>query len=181
MGRRSLNDTAAALLGLLQEGPMTGWDLVSTAQHRIGNFWSITQSQVYRELATMSGSGLVEASEPGPRERKPYHITEAGTAAFREWIERDPASEQVRFPLLLSIMFAEHLSRARLDEMIDTHRAAHAEKLAGYERQYAELNDGAPDDPNRSSRPRLATLEFGLRYERAVLDWFDRLPEILDR
>ncbi len=110
MPARPLNATAASLLGFLHEGPMTGWDLVAVAQQRIGDFWTLTQSQVYRELAAMAGAGLVELGRPGPRDRKPYLITEAGRAAFREWIDREPALEQIRFPLLLSIMFAGHTS-----------------------------------------------------------------------
>lgn len=86
MSGRPLNATAASLLGFLHEGSMTGWDMVATAQQRIGSFWTLTQSQVYRELATMARSGLVEAGPPGPRERKPYSITAAGRAAFAEWI-----------------------------------------------------------------------------------------------
>ena len=35
---RPLNATAASLLGFLHEGPKTGWDLVVTAQERIGKF-----------------------------------------------------------------------------------------------------------------------------------------------
>ncbi len=52
-----LNATAASLLGFLHEGPKTGWDLVATAQDRIGKFWSVTTSQVYRELAAMEAAG----------------------------------------------------------------------------------------------------------------------------
>lgn len=176
MSTRPLNATAASLLGFLHEGPRTGWDLVAVAQQRIGDFWTLTQSQVYRELTAMALTGLVELGEPGPRDRKPYLITEAGRAAFREWIDREPALEQIRFPLLLTIMFARHLPPGRLAEMVAAHRAVHAERLAGY-RQDREKLDGEIDGADRF---RLATLEFGLRYESAVLDWFDQLPETLD-
>lgn len=175
MAQRPLNATAASLLGFLHERPMSGWDLVAEAQARIGNFWTLTQSQVYRELAAMARAGLVELGEPGPRDRKPYLITEAGRAAFREWIDREPGLEQIRFPLLLTIMFAGHLSPGRLAEMVTAHRATHAERLAGYRRIRDEVDGVAAG----GDRFRLATLEFGLRYETAVLDWFDRLPEIL--
>lgn len=175
MPERSLNATAASLLGFLHEGPMTGWDLVAAAQQRIGDFWTLTQSQVYRELAAMAGAGLVELGQPGPRDRKPYLITEAGRAAFREWINCEPGMEQIRFPLLLTMMFAGHLPPGRLTEMIAAHRAVHAERLVGYQHIRKELDalDGGAD------RFRLATLEFGLRYESAVLDWFDQLPKTL--
>ena len=53
----TLNPTAASLLGLLHHGPMTGWELVSSAQTTIGLFWSLTRSQVYRELSAMTAAG----------------------------------------------------------------------------------------------------------------------------
>ena len=63
MAGYTVNATGGSLLGFLHERPMTGWDLVTVAQQRIGNFWSLTQSQVYRELNAMAGAGLVEAGE----------------------------------------------------------------------------------------------------------------------
>lgn len=182
LSKRAPNATAASLLGLLHEEPMTGWDLARVAQRRIGNFWNITQSQVYRELAAMTKSGLIEPGSAGPRDRKPYSLTDAGREAFAAWIDVEPGSEQIRFPLLVTIMFAGHLSTERLAEMIAAHRARHAERLTDYEHQHAELTaapDSDNDIPANEARFRLATLEFGLRYERATLDWLDQLPELL--
>ncbi len=179
MPSRPINATAASLLGFLHEGPLTGWDLVATAQERIGDFWTLTQSQVYRELAAMAAAGLVEAGTPGRRDRKPYRITDAGRAAFAEWVDRDPAREQVRVPLLLTIVFAEHLPPGRLAEIVARQRARHAERLAGYELNWKRIDQGATGKATPGERSRLATLDFGLRYERAVLDWFDRLPSTL--
>jgi hypothetical protein len=124
---RPLNPTAASLLGFLHAGPMTGWDLVATAETLIGDFWSLTRSQVYRE--------------PGP--------------------------EQIRYPLLLTIAFGRHLPTGRLAEFVAAHRVVHAARLEGYR----ELRGSVAGDPYA-----LATLDFGMRYEQAVLDWFDSLP-----
>jgi DNA-binding PadR family transcriptional regulator len=169
-----LNATAAALLGLLHDGPMTGWDLVTTAQERIGNFWTLTQSQVYRELTRMTEAGLVTVGAPGPRDRKPYTITPAGRDAFTAWINQDPARDQVRVPLLLTIQFAGHLAPGRLREIIAAQRAHHTERLAEYRRAEKLLAD-SPDQATR-----LATLRFGIHHERAVLAWFADLPALLD-
>ena len=57
MSDRALNATAASLLGFLHQGPMSGWDLAATAQTLIGDFWSLTRSQVYRELSAMASAG----------------------------------------------------------------------------------------------------------------------------
>ncbi|MFR9779337.1 PadR family transcriptional regulator [Micromonospora sp. MS34] len=175
MPDRPLNATAASLLGFLHDGPMTGWDLVEYAQQRIGGFWSLTQSQVYRELTAMAGAGLVRAGERGRRDRQPYEITDAGRAAFAEWAANPPAAETIRFPLLLTVLFGRHLPPDRMAAYLAGHRAAHAERLAGYEQIAAALPEEAEDvDPYS-----VATLRFGLAYERAVLDWFDALPPAL--
>lgn len=167
--RKSLNSTAASLLGFLHQGPMSGWDLVTLAQDRIGDFWTITQSQVYRELAAMAAGGLVEKGVSGARDRTPYHLTDAGRAAFLEWVVRDPGAETIRVPLLLSIHFGEHIAPERLAAIIAANREIHQARLDHY------LADEGKDMPPYQR----ATLEFGVGYERAVLAWFDRLPEIL--
>jgi DNA-binding PadR family transcriptional regulator len=165
-----LNATAASLLGFLHWGPMSGWDLAATAEHVIGDFWSLTRSQVYRELAWMAEAGLIEKGERGSRERQPYALTDVGRAAFNAWAEEEPGPETIRFPLLLKISFGRHLPTGRLAESVRRHRAIHARRLAEYE---AHLREGQTDvrDVYRD-----ATLSFGLVYERAVLEWFDSLP-----
>ena len=170
---KGLNATAASLLGFLHLGPMTGWDLVVTAQVVIGDFWSLTQSQVYRELAAMAEAGLVTAGERGRRDRRPYELTDAGRAAFAEWVRREPGPETIRFPLLLTIGFGRHLPPDELAGIVARHRAQHADRLARYQEQHAAAvrDTGGQPDPYV-----LATLDFGIAYEQAVLGWFDRLP-----
>ena len=88
MTERRLNATAASLLGFLHDRPMSGYELAATAAAVIGDFWTLTQSQVYRELASMADDGLVMAGERGTRDRRPFAITDAG----REAAERRQAS-----------------------------------------------------------------------------------------
>jgi DNA-binding PadR family transcriptional regulator len=164
-----VNATAASLLGFLHERPMSGWDLLTTAQVLIGDFWTVTRSQVYRELTAMEAAGLVVAGPPGPRERRPYELTDAGRAAFRDWLQQSPGSEQIRYPLLLTIAFGRHLPPGRLAAFVAEHRVIHEERLAGY----LALQTDAGDNLDAYAT---ATLDFGIRYEAAVVDWFDHLP-----
>jgi DNA-binding MarR family transcriptional regulator len=170
---RVVNATVGSLLGFLHEGPQSGWDLLVTARERIGDFWSLTRSQVYRELATMASDGLITASETGPRDRRAYTLTDAGRAAFRQWLSQPPGEEQIRYPLLLTLAFARHLPPAQLAGYISSHRTLHATRLDHYRHQLhaARAAGATPAD--------LLTLDFGLRYESAVLDWFDALPSTL--
>jgi len=167
----TLNATAGSLLGFLHDRPMTGWDLVAAAQQRIGEFWSLTRSQVYRELARMADAGLVEAGQRGTRDKRPYQITDQGREAFADWIRQPPAAETIRFPLLLTIAFGRHLPPPTLAGHIARHRIVHADRLTAYQQQRRQLGDTADTDPHA-----VATLDFGIAYERAVLDWFNDLP-----
>lgn len=165
---RPLNATAASLLGFLHRGAMSGWDLHAMAEACIGGFWTVTRSQVYRELAALAARGYVEEGDVGARAQKPFAITGDGRTAFEAWIRRDPGGENIRHPLLLSIAFGDHLEPGRLGEILDAHRRRHAEMLDGYRAQ-RDAADGA-------SVFDLATLDFGIRYEQATLEWFDNLP-----
>jgi DNA-binding PadR family transcriptional regulator len=173
MDSRPINATVGSLLGFLHEGPQSGWDLVATAQQTIGDFWSLTRSQVYRELATMAAQGLIEADEIGPRDRRAYQLTDAGRQTFRDWLGQQPGPEQIRYPLLLTLAFGRHLPADRLAAFVTSHRAVHAQRL----RQYLEERTDA-EDAGAQARD-LVTLDFGIRYETAVLDWFDHLPDDL--
>ncbi|MCW4351795.1 PadR family transcriptional regulator [Hoyosella sp. YIM 151337] len=168
---RRINSTAAALLGFLHQGAMSGWDLAALAAERIGDFWTVTRSQVYRELAAMAEAGLVQRGEAGARERVPYSLTDAGRVAFRDWISREPGSDTIRVPMLLTLTFGDFLDRAEIDAMLARHRAEHEDRL----RNYLLHPGGAEMTPFGR-----ATLEFGIAYEKAVLEWFAKVPAILD-
>jgi DNA-binding PadR family transcriptional regulator len=192
MAKKRLNSTAASLLGFLHDRPLTGAALYRTAESRIGDFWSLTRSQVYRELEAMTSAGLVRAGSRGQRDARTFTISAAGRAAFRSWAELDPEPESIRFPLLLLVGFGEHVAPARLRAHLAAHRATHAARLDAYEaiREQAIAGSGLPaggadrgsatDQPSQERQPyAMATLDFGLAYERAVLEWFADVGRIL--
>ncbi len=162
-----LNGTQASLLGFLHDGPKTGWDLLDEISRGLGRFWNVTSSHAYRELKALEDQGLIEAGEPGPRDRRPFEITRRGRAAFAEWIDEEPAQEQIRFPLLVRLWFGAHLADDRRAEFIDSHRRVHAERLARYRKVKASLGR---KDPHRA-----AVVQFGIRYEEAVLRWLEEI------
>jgi DNA-binding PadR family transcriptional regulator len=170
-----LNATAASLLGFLHEGPRTGWEIVQAVEASIGNFWNVTRSQVYRELRTLEQQGLVEAGETGARDRRPYTLTDAGRAAFSQWIAREPGPDLIRSPLLLTVFFGDHVDPVLLRRHLVLHRALHEQRLANYEQLHAALVEGAPGEEFP-----LHTLRYGIEYERAVLRWMEQLPLLSD-
>jgi DNA-binding PadR family transcriptional regulator len=166
----NLNSTAAALLGLLHDGPMTGGELVTAAKNRFGAFWSVTRSQVYRELPALANSGYVRPGKPGPRAAQPYAITAAGKRAFRSWLAEPSGADHARNPLVLRLGFGRHHAPEQLRRLVEEARAAHQEALTAHRARSAELKK-SDADPFL-----LATNEFAIAYERALLRWLDSVP-----
>jgi DNA-binding PadR family transcriptional regulator len=161
------NATAASLLGFLHEGPRSGWELVRAIEGSVGYFWSVTRSQVYRELKVLSAHGLIAEGAVGARERLPYALTEAGRRAFQKWMDRSPEPELMRFPLLVQTFFGALLGAGGLGKYASLHRAEHVKRLA----EYRQLQSAVKMD-----RYQAATLSFGIAYEQTVLTWLDGLP-----
>ncbi len=97
-----------ALLGVLKDQPLTGYDLVRHFQGTVGFLWSAPQSQIYPELRRMEAAGLVSAqvAPRGLRARKRiYSVTEGGMAELRRWAtdfmplpaQRDPVHLKAAF------------------------------------------------------------------------------------
>ena len=166
----NLNSTAAALLGLLHEGPMTGGELVAAAKERFGAFWSVTRSQVYRELPGLADAGYVRPGKLGPRAAQPYGITAAGKRAFKAWLAEAAGGDHSRNPLILRIGFGAHHSSGQVAQLVDEARTRHQEALAATRARVNQLKkEGA--DPFLVS-----TAEFGVSYERALLRWLETVP-----
>ena len=166
----NLNSTAAALLGLLHEGPMTGGELVAAAKDRFGSFWTVTRSQVYRELPGLANAGFVRAGKLGPRAAQPYSITAAGKRAFRAWLAEPSGADHARNPLVLRLGFGAHHAPEQLRTMVEQARSAHQEALASHRVRSTELKKSSADPFL------LATTEFAIAYERALIKWLDSVP-----
>src|SRR3982074_762326 len=81
-GERSLRH---GLLGLLAEGPASGYDLARRFGEVLGSIWPAQHPKIYAELNRLAADGLVEVESEGPRRRKAYRITDAGLAEVKRW------------------------------------------------------------------------------------------------
>jgi len=68
-----------ALLGVLAEGPRTGYGLVRHLAQSIAYTWPASHSQVYPELAKLREGGLIREGAPAPRGGRVYELTAAGS------------------------------------------------------------------------------------------------------
>jgi len=169
MAEIEINPTAAALLGLLHEGPMTGGQLMAAAERRLGPYWSMTRSQVYRELPALAEQGYVRLGKPGPRSSQPYAITASGKRAFSRWLSESPGRDAVRNPTALRVAFGGQHSGGQLKELYANANTYHTEALAAAREQAREAK-------KEGDQYGAAALEFAVNYHKAALSWLKAVP-----
>lgn len=162
-----LNATSAALLGLLHEGPKTGGQLVAAATERFGGFFSVTRSQVYRELPVLADAGLLRLGKQGPRSSQQYAITAAGKRAFKQWLNTEPGPDNVRSPLILRLVHAGALTPKQRASLVESARAQYTAKL-----DEAKTAAKSATDPYEK-----AAADFTVAHNRAVIKLLDAIPE----
>ncbi len=88
-GRRG--NVRAALLALLTERPMHGYEMIQELDARTGGVWRPSPGSVYPTLQLLEDEGLIASEESGGRRR--FSLTEAGTAEATEAAANAPWSE----------------------------------------------------------------------------------------
>lgn len=98
------------ILGLLNYGPMSGYELSKAFDQSLNFFWSAQMSQVYRELETMRKGGWIkieEETQHGRRVTTIFAITEAGREELLHWLQEPLVGEERgRSPFLLRLFFS---------------------------------------------------------------------------
>lgn len=87
-GRRFFGrgDVKFALLGLLQERPMHGYEMIKALEERSGGFYAPSAGSVYPTLQLLEDRSFVTVNET--EGKKVYSITDAGRAALTERQEK---------------------------------------------------------------------------------------------
>lgn len=77
-GRARRGDIRAAVLRLLSEAPMHGYQMIQELAERSGGAWSPSAGSVYPTLQQLADEGLIVAEETSGK--KVFSLTDAGTA-----------------------------------------------------------------------------------------------------
>lgn len=86
--RMARGDVRSAVLSLLAERPMHGYQIINEIAERSGGTWKPSAGSVYPTLQLLADEGLIEAEEQNGR--KTYSLTEAGRAVAAESTDTPP-------------------------------------------------------------------------------------------
>ena len=122
-----------AILGLLKERSMHGYQLSKRLTDSLGGFWRVSYGSLYPSLKRLERQGAVEQifdSQEVGRRKNVYRITEHGEQLFQELLEEtgpESSGEDNRFRVRLA--FFKYLSPETRIRLLERRRAFLEERL----------------------------------------------------
>ena len=170
-----------AILGLLNQKPMSGYDIMKEFETTLSEFWHATHSQIYPELKKLTEEGMVEYDVEivgTTLERKLYTITKAGHEDFMQWmskeVEAQPTPKDIN---RLKVFFSSSFTNKQRKDFFDDLLKMHQDRLEHL------VNNGKKFD----KVPKKDSPEFGdylllmgaVMREENTCEWIKRCMEIL--
>lgn len=135
-----------AVLGLLKERPMHGYQLSRELSDSLGGLWRVSYGSLYPSLRRLEKDGAVEQvfdeQEVG-RRKNVYRITEKGEQVFLQLLEdagHDTSTEENRFRVRLA--FFKYLAPDTRIRLLERRRAFLEERLSTIQTSLAATGGG---------------------------------------
>lgn len=174
------------LLGLLNYGRMTGYELDKAFKDSLNFFWQAQTSQIYRELNAMEKLGWLTSEivfQTDKPNKKQYSITDAGRSELRKWLDENSLDSglQIRSVFLMKLFFSGERSIDENITMLKNYKKVCMDGLSAME----ETNRSIDRYRRRVSTDQQAlywefTADFGKSYIKMCLDWADHTIKTLE-
>ncbi len=136
-----------ALLALLEQGPMYGYQLRSEFERRTGATWPLNVGQVYTTLTRLERDGLVTESGADGEGHVVYQVTAAGRDEVATWFTTPVArTSPPRDELAIKLALAVTVPGVDVGTVIQQQRSATMSALQDYTRLKRDRSDATPDD-----------------------------------
>ena len=172
------------ILGLLNYGDMTGYEIMTAFRDSLQFFWSANTSQIYRELQSLKQNGYVtdsKVSQQGKPDKNIFSITESGKAELKEWLKVEEYGKQ-NMGMLMKVFFAGELDAEENIARFDHIAGACTQFLAGLDKaetmsdQYKQVLKETDDKAIYWKM----TISFGRKYMQMMKEWSEECKKELE-
>lgn len=172
-----------AILGFLEYGPMSGYDLKKYFDQSVGHFWSTTQSHIYKALESLEKDGMAESKvipQQGKPNRKQYKITPAGREELRQWVSTPLHSDGPRAPWLIQVFFAHNLSNDEIVHLFEKRLESMRMYLEGSKKADKSIQENYERVGNKRMQSLWQlTVDYGTHYYQSEITWLEKtLPRL---
>ncbi|WP_040806325.1 PadR family transcriptional regulator [Nocardia concava] len=168
------------LLGLLAEGPASGYDLAQRFQEALGPVWPARHPKIYSELGKLAEAGMIEIDSEGARGRKAYRITETGLAEVRRWLVEEDVDHTLRLEPLLRSFFFWLMDPKDLDEHLEREGRYFGDTAAMYRELALAKDRGEFGELDPHAKSKRIAVEAGIRLYEALAEWAEWARDEID-
>ncbi len=169
-----------ALLALLEQEPMYGYQLRAEFEQRTGATWPLNVGQVYTTLTRLERDGLVEGAGADEEGHVIYRVTAAGREEVAEWFTTPVARTQPpRDELAIKLALAVTVPGVDVGRVVQQQRTATMTALQDYTRLKRRGRDTAADD--RAELAWSLVLDSLVFAAEAEIRWLDHCESRLRR
>ncbi len=165
-----------AILGLLKDRPMHGYQLSRELTLALGGFWRVSYGSLYPTLRRLEGDGAImsqPSEQPAAGRRKNvYRITDRGERVFLELLQETPhdtQTEDTRFRVRLA--FFRYLPPETRLRLLERRRASLEDRLTS-------IVDSLGAARERIDDYALALMQHGRDATASDIEWLDGLIEV---
>ena len=161
-----------AILGLLKEQPMHGYQLSRELGDSLGGFWRVSYGSLYPTLRRLEKDGAVQSVADGEargRRKNTYEITEKGEKLFFELLQETPhdnTTEDTKFRVRLA--FFRYLPPETRLRLLERRRAPLADRLS-------TIKDSLHTTRERVDTYTLSLMEHGRSATESDIAWLEGL------
>lgn len=183
--KKSKNKTRYLILGLLNEQPLSGYEIKKLVDMRFSFFWSESFGQIYPQLRKLELEGaiskrnIVDMENTSKRDVKKYCITDKGIDELKEWLKEPVEKEVVRYELLLKLYFSNNVSSEVMLQHIMEFQVAHRKQLGLFKKYQEELQKSI--DTHENYKEVLMVLSFGQKVWNAYDEWCEEMIHTLNK
>lgn len=175
-----LRVSALALMAIISERPMTGYEIKKLIDSNEMIFWRDSFGSIYPNLSHLTQLGLTTKtpSEITGRKRISYELTSKGREQVKDWLKLPAEQRPVKIELLLKLRFGYPFGKESLEKLLKAH-LSHQKDLLPELYEGLEHIDGL--EPSLQLEARRMTLDFWYRYTRMMIEWSMSCLERLDK
>lgn len=175
-----------AILGLLNQGELSGYDISSQFKEELGQFWSAKHSQIYPELKKLTAEGFIEyrvVIQGTKLEKKVYSITELGESELHDWLTTlKPVPTTTKDEFMLKTYFAMSMTPEEANHLFEDQIVKRQEKLKNLLKKLHDLEQ-AKEKPWSFSSNQIGhylVLTRAIEREKGYIAWLEKVLQLFN-
>lgn len=176
---------AFGILGFLNYGSMSGYDLVKAFESSLQFFWHAQNSHIYLELKKLEKKGyicgetVIQSDRPN---KKIFSITESGKNEFMNWLAEGAGENATQFKsaFMMKVFFGGNMPPTQSADMLRKFKAdceAYLEKMAATPESIKHY--GSNKELYQTMHWQF-TVDFGYRFIKTCVEWAEQCIEKLE-